>query len=182
MKFIATEIPSVIVVEPRVWEDHRGFFMETWNRRSFAEAGIDVDFVQDNHSRSVQGTLRGLHYQIRRPQGKLVRVTAGEIFDVVVDLRRNSATFGRWVGRHISAQNRLMLWAPPGFAHGFYVISESADFLYKCTDYYAPEFERVLAWDDRDIGIDWPVVGGRAPQLFERDARGVRLTEAEVLE
>jgi dTDP-4-dehydrorhamnose 3,5-epimerase len=182
MRFIATEIPSVIVVEPRVWEDHRGFFMETWNRRSFAEAGIDVDFVQDNHSRSVQGTLRGLHYQIRRPQGKLVRVTAGEIFDVVVDLRRNSKTFGCWVGRRISAQNRLMLWAPPGFAHGFYVISESADFLYKCTDYYAPEFERVLAWDDRDIGIEWPIVGGTAPQLLERDARGVRLTEAEVFE
>jgi dTDP-4-dehydrorhamnose 3,5-epimerase len=182
MRFIATEIPSVIVVEPRVWEDHRGFFLESWNRRSFAEAGINVDFVQDNHSRSVRGTLRGLHYQIGRPQGKLVRVTGGEIFDVVVDLRRNSPTFGRWVGRHLSAQNRLMLWAPPGFAHGFYVISEFADFLYKCTEYYAPESERVLAWNDREIGIDWPLVGGRAPRLLERDARGVRLIEAEIFE
>jgi dTDP-4-dehydrorhamnose 3,5-epimerase len=156
--------------------------METWNRRVFAEAGIDVDFVQDNHSCSVQGTLRGLHYQLRRPQGKLVRVTAGEIYDVAVDLRRASPTFGRWIGRHISAQNRLMLWIPPGFAHGFYVISEVAECLYKCTDYYAPELEQVLAWDGRDMGIDWPLVGGRSPLLTERDAAGALLADAEIFE
>ena len=182
MKFIATEIPTVIVVEPRVWGDHRGFFMETWNRRPFAEGGIDVDFVQDNHSCSLQGTLRGLHYQVRCPQGKLVRVTAGEIFDVVVDLRRSSPSFGHWVGRHISAQNRLMLWVPPGFAHGFYVVTEVAECLYKCTDYYAPELERVLAWDDREIAIDWPLVDGRPPLLSKRDARGARLRDAELFD
>jgi dTDP-4-dehydrorhamnose 3,5-epimerase len=156
--------------------------METWNRGIFAEAGIDVEFIQDNHSRSVLGTLRGLHYQIGRPQGKLVRVTAGEIFDVVVDLRRNSTTFGRWVGRHLSANNRQMLWAPPGFAHGFYVMSEFADFVYKCTDYYTPECERVLAWNDPDIAIDWPLAENKAPRLSERDARGLRLSEAEIFE
>lgn len=182
MKFIRTEIPEVIVVEPRVFGDHRGFFMETWNRRPFAEAGIDVDFVQDNHSCSVQGTLRGMHYQVHRPQGKLVRVTAGEVFDVVVDLRRNSDNFGRWVGRHISARNRLMLWVPPGFAHGFYVVSEAAEFLYKCTDYYAPELERVLAWDDAQIGIKWPLISGKPPLLLERDALGLPLARAEIFE
>lgn len=182
MRIITTEIPAVMLIEPRVWEDDRGFFMETWNRRAFIEAGIGADFVQDNHSHSVQGTLRGLHYQVFHPQGKLVRVTAGEIFDVVVDLRRSSPSFGRWVGRHISAQNRLMLWVPPGFAHGFYVLSEFADCLYKCTDYYAPELERVLAWDDRNMGIEWPLVGGRRPLLSNRDGRGARLPDAEVFE
>ena len=182
MRIITTEIPGVILIEPRVWGDHRGFFMETWNRRRFVEAGVDVDFVQDNYSHSVQGTLRGLHYQVGSPQGKLVRATAGEIFDVVVDLRRGSPTFGRWMGQHISAQNRLMLWVPPGFAHGFYVLSEFADCLYKCTDHYAPELERVLAWDDRHIGVEWPLVNGKPPLLSERDARGVRLSDAELFE
>jgi len=180
MRFTPMEIPAVITIEPKVLEDCRGFFMETWNCRAFAEAGIDVHFVQDNHSCSVQGTLRGLHYQFRRAQGKLVRVTAGEIYDVAVDLRRDSPTFGRWLGRYISARDRLMLWVPPGFAHGFYVMSEVAECLYKCTDYYAPELERVLAWDDRDIGINWPLVGGRPPLLSERDARGARLADVEI--
>jgi dTDP-4-dehydrorhamnose 3,5-epimerase len=171
-----------MLIEPRVWADHRGFFMETWNRRSFAEAGIDIDFVQDNHSHSIQGTLRGLHYQMPHPQGKLVRATAGEIFDVVVDLRPSSPTFSRWIGRHLSADNRLMLWVPPGFAHGFYVLSEFADCLYKCTDHYAPELERVLAWDDPEIGVEWPLVSGKTPLLSERDARGVRLSGAGLLE
>jgi dTDP-4-dehydrorhamnose 3,5-epimerase len=182
VRLIATEIPAVIVIEPQVWADNRGFFMEIWNRRRFVEAGIDVDFVQDNYSHSVRGTLRGLHYQVSSPQGKLVRATAGEIFDVVVDLRRGSPTFGRWVGRHISAQNRLMLWVPPSFAHGFYVLSEFAECLYKCTDYYAPELERVLAWDDRQIGVEWPLVNGKTPLLSERDARGVPLSDAELFE
>lgn len=182
MKITPTEIPAVMLVEPRVWQDHRGFFMETWNRRPFAAAGIDTEFVQDNHTRSVRGTLRGLHYQVRRPQGKLLRVTAGEIFDVAVDLRRSSPTFGRWVARKLSERNRLMLWVPPGFAHGFYVLSEFAECLYKCTDHYAPELERVLAWDDHQIGVEWPLVGGKAPLLSERDSRGARLPEAELFE
>jgi dTDP-4-dehydrorhamnose 3,5-epimerase len=182
LKLIATEIPAVIVIEPQVWSDRRGFFMEVWNRRRFVEAGLDVDFVQDNYSHSVRGTLRGLHYQVRSPQGKLVRATAGEIFDVVVDLRRGSPSFGHWVGRHISAQNRMMLWVPPGFAHGFYVLSEFAEILYKCTDYYAPEWERVLVWNDRRIGVKWPLVDGKAPLLSERDARGMRLSDAEIFE
>jgi dTDP-4-dehydrorhamnose 3,5-epimerase len=182
LKFTATEIPAVIVIEPQVWRDHRGFFLEVWNRRRFVEAGIDIDFVQDNYSHSVRGTLRGLHYQVGFPQGKLVLAATGEIFDVVVDLRRRSPTFGHWVGRHLSAQNRLMLWVPPGFAHGFYVLSEFAECLYKCTDYYAPGFERVLAWDDRQIGVEWPLVNGKTPVLSERDARGVLLADAELFE
>lgn len=182
MRTITTEIPGVILIEPRVWEDHRGFFMETWNRRGFIEAVGDVDFAQDNYSHSVQGTLRGLHYQVVRPQAKLVRVAAGEIFDVVVDLRRGSPTFGHWIGRKISAQNRLMLWVPPGFAHGFYVLSEFADCLYKCSDYYAPELERILAWDDRAIAVEWPLVNGQPPLLSERDAQGLRLSDAELFE
>lgn len=182
MKFTLTDIPEVILIEPRVWSDQRGFFMETWNRRPFAEAGINADFVQDNHTRSVQGTLRGLHYQVGRPQGKLVRVTAGEIFDVAVDLRRSSSTFGRWVGRHLSDRNRLTLWIPPGFAHGFYVLSASAECLYKCTDYYAPELERTLAWDDAQLGITWPLASGSLPLLSTKDAEGVTLDTAEVFE
>ncbi len=182
MKFISTEIPDVIVIEPRIWQDHRGFFMETWNRRPFAEAGINADFVQDNHTRSVQRTLRGLHYQVERPQGKLVRVTAGEIFDVVVDLRRSSPTFGRWVGRRLSDRNRLMLWVPAGFAHGFYVLSGVAECLYKCTDYYAPQLERTLAWDDAQIRIRWPLLPGSPPLLSAKDAQGVPLSGAEVFE
>lgn len=179
MKITATKIPAIKIIEPLIWQDHRGFFMETWNRRAFVEAGINADFVQDNHSQSVKGTLRGLHYQVEHPQGKLVRATTGEIFDVAVDLQRSSPTFGRWIGLHLSAQNRRMLWIPPGFAHGYYVLSELADCLYKCTEYYAPELERVLAWDDREIDVKWPLVQGALPLLSARDARGRRLSEAE---
>lgn len=179
MQFIPTEIPDVICILPRLFGDARGFFMETWQRRSFAEAGIDVDFVQDNHSRSVRGTLRGLHYQIKQPQGKLVRVTAGEVFDVAVDIRRHSPSFGQWVGLHLSADNRKMLWVPPGFAHGFYVLSEIAEFQYKCSDFYAPEHERTLRWDDPSIGIGWPLGDGDAPILSDKDRAGTLLADAE---
>jgi dTDP-4-dehydrorhamnose 3,5-epimerase len=182
VRIIVTDIPAVKVIEPLIWQDRRGFFMETWNRRVFIEAGIQTDFVQDNHSHSIKGTLRGLHYQVVRPQGKLVRVATGEIFDVAVDLRRSSPTFGRWTGHNISAQNRRMLWIPPGFAHGYYVLSEFADCLYKCTEYYAPELERVLAWDDPEIGAKWPLVTGTIPLLSARDSRGLRLSEAEFFE
>jgi dTDP-4-dehydrorhamnose 3,5-epimerase len=174
----ATALPDVLVVEPKVFGDPRGFFLESWNAKAFAEAGIAVTFVQDNHSRSPRGVLRGLHYQIRQPQGKLVRVVAGEVFDVAVDLRRASPTFGRWVGERLSADNKRMVWIPPGFAHGFLVLSESADFLYKTTDYYAPEHERVLAWNDPELGIKWPLAG--TPTLSARDAAGTRLGDAEL--
>jgi dTDP-4-dehydrorhamnose 3,5-epimerase len=177
VKVIATALPDVLLVEPKVFGDARGFFLESWNAKSFAEAGIPAAFVQDNHSRSPRGVLRGLHYQIRQPQGKLVRVVSGEVFDVAVDLRRASPTFGRWVGERLSADNKRMLWIPPGFAHGFLVLSESADFLYKTTDYYAPEHERVIAWNDPDLGIRWPLAG--TPTLSARDAAGARLNDAE---
>lgn len=153
MNIEALAIPEVLLITPRVFGDARGFFLESWNRRSFAAAGLDLDFVQDNHSRSQRGVLRGLHYQIRQPQGKLVRVVAGEVFDVAVDLRRSSPHFGRWVGARLSADNAQMLWVPPGFAHGFLVLSEQADFLYKTTDYYLPEAERCLRWDDPSVGV-----------------------------
>lgn len=179
MKFIETAISGPLIIEPQVFGDDRGFFMETWQRRRFAEAGIDLDFVQDNHSRSGKGILRGLHYQIRQPQGKLVRVVSGEVFDVAVDLRRSSATFGQWVGVHLSAENKRMFWVPPGFAHGFYVTSDGAEFLYKCTDYWAPEFERSLAWDDPDLAIDWPLVDGAPPLLSGKDAAGTSFKKAE---
>jgi dTDP-4-dehydrorhamnose 3,5-epimerase len=180
MKVLPTAIPDVLVVEPRVFGDARGFFMESWNRRALAEAGLDADFVQDNHSRSRRGVLRGLHYQIRHPQGKLVRVVAGEVFDVAVDLRRSSPTFGRAVGVVLSEDNKRMLWVPPGFAHGFLVTSESADFLYKATDYYHPEYERTLLWNDPALGIDWPLAG--EPLLAAKDAAGARLVDAETYE
>lgn len=155
--------------------------MESWSRRDFASACIDTDFVQDNYSRSVKGTLRGLHYQIRQPQGKLVCVTVGEVFDVAVDLRRTSPTFGRWVGLTLSADNRRQLWVPSGFAHGFYVVSEVAEFQYKCTDYYAPEHERCIRWDDPELGIDWPLIDSSdEPLLSDKDKAGVRLEDAEV--
>jgi dTDP-4-dehydrorhamnose 3,5-epimerase len=173
-----TAIPEVLVIEPKVFGDARGFFLESWNAKGFGEAGIPAAFVQDNHSRSPRGVLRGLHYQIRQPQGKLVRVVAGEVFDVVVDLRRASPTFGRWVGERLSAENKRMLWIPPGFGHGFLVVSETADFLYKTTDYYAPEHERVIAWNDPDLAIAWPLDG--APTLSGRDAAGARFRDAEV--
>ncbi len=180
MRFTPTEIPDVVLVEPVVHGDARGFFMETWHAARFAAAGIDARFVQDNHSRSVQGTLRGLHYQLCHPQGKLVRVVQGEVFDVAVDLRRGSPTFARWVGLRLSARNKRMLWIPAGFAHGFYVLSEEAEFVYKCTDYYAPECERCLRWDDPDLAIDWPLIEGAAPLVSAKDAAGAWLGEAEV--
>lgn len=169
MEFIATSIPGVVLVEPRVFSDERGVFLETWRRDRFAAAGITADFVQDNHSRSVRGTLRGLHYQVQRPQGKLVRVIRGEVFDVAVDLRPGSPTFGRWIGERLSAENKRMLWLPPGLAHGFYVLSDVAESAYKCTDYYSPDLERALRWDDPDLGIDWPLLDGVEPVLSRRD-------------
>ena len=179
MKVTPTAIPDVLLIEPKVFGDPRGFFMERYNRREFARAtGIDVDFVQDNHSRSARNVLRGLHYQIRQPQGKLVRVAAGEVYDVAVDLRRSSPTFGRWAGFTLSAESKRMAWIPPGFAHGFLVLSEMADFLYKTTDYYAPEHARTLLWNDPRVGIDWPLRG--EPTLAAKDLNGTPLTKAEV--
>jgi dTDP-4-dehydrorhamnose 3,5-epimerase len=178
MQITPTTLPEVLLIEPRVFGDDRGFFFESWNRRAFAAAGIDVDFVQDNHSRSIRGVLRGLHYQIEHAQGKLVRVTEGEVFDVAVDLRRSRPTFGRSAGYVLSAANRRMLWIPPGFAHGFVVLSESAEFLYKATDYWYPEHERTLLWSDPVLGIDWPLPG--APTLAAKDAAGRLLADAAV--
>ena len=179
MKATRLAIPDVVLIEPRVFGDERGFFMESFNQRAFNEAtGTDHPFVQDNHSRSGQGVLRGLHYQIRQPQGKLVRVTSGAVFDVAVDLRKSSPTFGQWVGAELSADNHRQLWVPPGFAHVFLVLSNSADFLYKTTDYYAPEHERSLAWNDPDLAIAWPEVGA-APTLSAKDAVAPSLARAE---
>jgi len=179
MLFTRTEISDVILVEPDVIGDNRGFFMETWHAEKFAAGGIAAGFVQENQSRSSQGILRGLHYQIKKPQGKLVRVLSGEIFDVVIDLRKNSATFGQWLGMHLSADNKKMLWIPPGFAHGFYVISQQADFFYKCTDFYAPEHERAIRWDDPDLAIDWPLIDGKPPVVSPKDEAAVAFTNAE---
>lgn len=178
MRLAPTAIPEVIVVEPRVFGDARGFFMESWNAQAFAQAGLDVTFVQDNHSRSLRGVLRGLHYQVENPQGKLVRVVAGEVFDVAVDLRRGSPTFGRAVAEVLSEDNRRMLWIPPGFAHGFLVLSASADFLYKTTAYYHPEHERTLKWDDPALRIAWPL-NGTAPLVSAKDAVGLPLAACE---
>ena len=179
MNVVRSEIPDVLVLEPRVFEDERGFFLESWNAREFQSAvGFDVQFVQDNHSRSSCGVLRGLHYQIRQPQGKLIRVVRGSVFDVAVDLRRSSAMFGRWFGTELSEHNHRQVWIPPGFAHGFVVLSESADCLYKTTDYYAPEHERCLIWNDPEIGIDWPL--DREPVLSAKDQLGLPLSKAEV--
>ena len=182
MKFIPTDIPDVIIVEPDVFGDHRGFFMEAWHAEKFATGGIDAQFVQDNHSRSSKGILRGLHYQIKQPQGKLVRVLRGEVFDVAVDLRRNSPTFGKWFGMYLNDISNQMLWVPPGFAHGFYVISEQADFFYKCTDFYAQEHERAIRWDDPDLAIDWPLTGDQKPVLAPKDAEAEFFKNAEVFE
>ncbi|MGX9367324.1 dTDP-4-dehydrorhamnose 3,5-epimerase [Desulfoplanes sp. PS50] len=178
MQFIKTDIPDVVIIEPRVFGDERGFFMETWQRKTFAESGIDYDFVQDNHSLSGKGILRGLHYQIKQPQGKLVRVISGEVFDVAVDIRKESPWFGKWVGVMLSAENRRQLWVPPGFAHGFYVVSDQAEFVYKCTDFYAPEYERSIIWDDPDLGITWPLDGVQ-PLLSGKDTAGVPFCKAE---
>ncbi|MCQ4313848.1 dTDP-4-dehydrorhamnose 3,5-epimerase [Stutzerimonas sp. VN223-3] len=179
MKIIETDIPDVLIIEPKVFGDERGFFYESFNAAAFeAATGLKRTFVQDNHSKSQRGVLRGLHYQIQQPQGKLVRVVAGEVFDVAVDLRRSSPSFGRWVGTRLSAQNQRMLWIPEGFAHGFVVLSESAEFLYKTTDYYAPAHERSLLWNDPQIGIEWPFQ--ELPQLSQKDAAGKILSEAEL--
>lgn len=182
MKLIDTHIPDVKIIEPKVFGDTRGFFMETWSVQAFESLGLHSTFVQDNHSRSRQGILRGLHYQLQHPQGKLVRVTHGKVFDVAVDVRRSSASFGQWVGVELSEDNPQMLWIPPGFAHGFYVMSESVDFLYKCTDIYAPEHERSLQWDDPTLAIKWPLVNGEAPLLSAKDAKAVSWQEAEMFE
>ncbi len=182
MKFTATSIPDVILVEPCVFGDTRGFFMETYNAREFLEADIPVDFVQDNHSRSQLGTLRGLHYQIQHAQGKLVRVVAGEVFDVVVDIRRSSPYFGQWLGMFLSAENKQQLWIPPGFAHGFYVTSPWAEFTYKVTDFYAPEWERTLLWNDPLLGIEWPLVNNTLPMLSAKDTCGKPLGDCDLFE
>jgi dTDP-4-dehydrorhamnose 3,5-epimerase len=182
MKFFPTEIPEVIRIEPEVYSDERGFFMETYQSARFAVAGIDYDFVQDNHSGSKRGILRGLHYQIRQPQGKLVRIANGEVFDVAVDLRRSSPNFGKWVGSCLSTENKYQLWIPPGFAHGFYVLSDWAELVYKTTDYYSPQWDRTLLWDDPDLNIDWPVQPGTTPILSKKDAGGTRLKDADVFD
>ena len=179
MNFIPSNIPDVILVEPKVFGDHRGFFMETWQRKNFAENGIDYDFVQDNHSKSSHGILRGLHYQMEQTQGKLVRVVEGAVFDVAVDMRASSPTFGQWVGYEISAENHRMLWVPPGFAHGFYVKSETAEFVCKCTDYYAPEHEQSLLWNDPALAIDWQLVDGKMPILSDKDAAAPTFADAK---
>jgi len=179
MKVTATSIPDVLLIEPRVFGDDRGFFFESFNKKSFEQAtGVVSDFVQDNHSRSSKGVLRGLHYQMRQPQGKLVRVTQGEVLDVAVDLRKSSQTFGQWVGARLSAENKHQLWIPEGFAHGFIVLSETAEFLYKTTDYYAPEHERCIRWDDASLSIDWQYEG--SPQVSEKDANGVDFGDADL--
>jgi dTDP-4-dehydrorhamnose 3,5-epimerase len=179
LNVIRTEIPDVLILEPKVFGDDRGFFFESYSRRAFRTAtGLDVEFVQDNHSKSRKGVLRGLHYQIERAQGKLVRVTEGKVWDVAVDIRRSSETFGKWVGFYLSAESKRLAWIPPGFAHGFVVTSEVAEFLYKTTDFYAPEFERTILWNDAALGIEWPLAG--EPILAEKDRRGTPLGAAQV--
>ncbi len=179
MNVVETALPGVLIIEPRVFGDERGFFMETWNVAAFAAAGLDLAFVQDNHSRSQKGVLRGLHFQNPGAQGKLVRVTNGAVFDVAVDLRQSSPTFGQWVGVELSAQNKRILWVPEGFAHGFLTLEDDTDFLYKCTAPYAPQSEFTLAWNDPAVGVDWPV-GGLEPIISEKDARGLSLADAPV--
>ena len=179
MRFIPTDLAGPVIVEPVIHGDSRGFFLESWTRKAFEEAGIHADFVQDNHSRSARGVLRGIHYQLGKPQGKLVRVTRGAVFDVAVDLRRSSPAFGSWTGVLLSGDNKKMLWIPPGFAHGFLALQDETDFLYKCTDYFSPGEERAIAWNDPDIAIDWPL-DGLEPIVSDRDRNAPRLAEAEV--
>jgi dTDP-4-dehydrorhamnose 3,5-epimerase len=180
MKIIPTAIADVLIIEPRVFGDARGFFFESFNQQAFKNAtGLNLDFVQDNHSRSAKGVLRGLHYQIEQAQGKLVRVVRGAVFDVAVDLRKTSATFGQWVGAELSEENKRQMWVPPGFAHGFLTLSDSADFLYKTTDYYAPQFERCVAWNDPTLAVAWPLAG-QLPQISAKDQAGVALANASV--
>lgn len=182
MHFKETEIQGVVVIEPQVHKDSRGFFLESWRKDLFSDNGIDLEFVQDNHSRSVGGTLRGLHYQINRPQGKLVRVTRGEVFDVAIDLRRKSPTFRRWIGVQLTESNSRMLWIPPGFAHGFYVLSDVAEFQYKCTDFFMPQFERSIRWDDPQLGVLWPLKDEYPLLLSAKDEAGSSIANAEVYE
>lgn len=179
MQIIDTALDDVKILEPAAFGDDRGFFLESWNKADFEAQGLPGHFVQDNHSRSSQGVLRGLHYQIRKPQGKLVRVTSGEVFDVAVDLRSWSPQFGQWVGVVLSETNKKQLWVPPGFAHGFYVMSESADFQYKCTDYYSPDHERTLVWNDETVGVEWPVPKDTLPRLAAKDQAGLRFEECD---
>ena len=179
MEFEPTEIPEVVLIRPKVFGDARGFFFESWEERKFAAAGLDVKFVQDNHSRSARNILRGLHYQIQQPQGKLVRVVTGTVFDVAVDIRRSSPTFGRWVGAVLSEENHHMLWVPPGFAHGFLVLSDSVDFLYRVTDFWAPASERAIIWNDPDLSVTWPLPKGVEPVLSAKDAAAKRFRDAE---
>lgn len=180
MNVVATEVSGVLIIEPRIFEDERGFFLESFNERAMHAIGIDSHFVQDNHSCSRQGVLRGLHYQIEQTQGKLVRAVSGRVFDVAVDIRRGSATFGKWVGVELSAENRRIFWLPPGMAHGFAVLSEAADLLYKATDYYSPKAERTILWNDPELAIEWPLTG--EPILSKKDAAGESFGLAEVLE
>jgi dTDP-4-dehydrorhamnose 3,5-epimerase len=180
MEFKPTKIPEVIIIEPAVHGDERGFFMETFRAAKFAAAGINDPFVQDNHSGSTQGTLRGLHYQIKQAQGKLLQVVNGEIFDVAVDIRRSSSTYGKWVGEILSTDNKRQLWIPPGFAHGFYVLSEWANVIYKATNYYYPEWDRTIYWNDPEIGIEWPIIDGIELHVSEKDSKGLVLKNAEV--
>lgn len=182
MKFIPTDIPDLLLIEPKVYRDDRGFFMETYQQRLFVEAGLPDNFVQDNHSGSYKGSLRGLHYQVSQAQGKLVRVVVGEVFDVAVDLRKSSPTFGRWVGARLSAENKRIFWIPPGFGHGYYVLSDWAEFVYKATAFYAPQFERTILWNDPQIGIEWPLLDGNAPLLSSKDAAGKLLSQAQVFD
>ncbi len=179
MNFLETRIPDVKILEPKVFGDERGFFMETFRSNDFKAHCADREFVQENHSRSNQGILRGLHYQIQQPQGKLVRVIKGNVFDVAVDLRQSSSTFGQWVGVELSEENKRQLWVPEGFAHGFYVMSETAEFVYRCTDYYAPEHERSLRWNDEKLAIEWPLVNGGSPALSAKDEQGTVWAETE---
>lgn len=179
MQFISTELPGVILIQPKTFADERGFFLESYRKDRFSAAGIQADFVQDNHSASTKGVLRGLHYQIRQPQGKLICVVVGKVFDVAVDLRRSSPAFGKWAGETLSAEKKDQLWVPPGFAHGFYVTSDKAEILYKATDYYAPQWERCLLWNDPALGIDWPIINGELPILSEKDEQGSLLATAE---
>jgi dTDP-4-dehydrorhamnose 3,5-epimerase len=179
MEFEPTRLPEVVLIKPRVFGDARGFFFETSHEQKFAQAGLTMNFVQDNHSHSTRHTLRGLHFQIEQPQGKLVRVSRGEVFDVAVDLRRSSPRFGQWVGLTLSDINHHMLWVPPGFAHGYLAMSEEVDFLYKCTDFYAPQHERAVRWDDPELGVEWPLPAGVAPMLSGKDAAAPLFRQAE---
>lgn len=180
MNFLRTHIPEVIVIEPSVFSDERGFFLESYQFELFHKAGISYDFVQDNHSGSHQNILRGLHYQIHQSQGKLIRVVSGEIYDVSVDVRKYSPTFSKWVGVYLSESNKKQVWIPPGFAHGFYVTSNWADVIYKTTNYYAPQWERTIIWNDPDIGIEWPLINGKTPTISEKDSQGTLLQQAEL--